>query len=165
MRNNAIGTAIAILLMLLAVALSVAPSIIVTPHSVSVPREGIGTNETPPLTSIELAEDVIKPETMAKSFVHSGLRLPKSEEAAEAPPPPATPSTEPTVADWLRPVGMIADEAGVVRLYLKNTRDGSLVGIRKDGTEEKGIRLVENTNIRYLIAIDGSLYMIPRRVK
>lgn len=82
----------------------------------------------------------------------------------EAAPAPKT-GAEPTVADWLRPLGKITDEAGIVRLYFKNARDGRLIRIRQDGTEENGTAFLGEKDDQYLVSIDGERYIAVRRRK
>jgi hypothetical protein len=156
---------------MVSVLLIVAAALIVFPFFISSRRSTVTLSSKIAITrdavaaSLDMPQTPISPEAMARSFAHPAQRIVKSiepENSSKTEPPP---TAAPSVAEWLRPIVMIADEAGIVRLYLKNMRDGRLIRVRQDGIEENGVIMSEAREDQYVISINEVRYIIPRRKK
>jgi hypothetical protein len=168
MRNNVLRILAAWTLAILGSALIVLPFFIEPRRSPTSVSHKNAVNPDTAIPAEASPRTSLGPETLARSFIHPGQRTaPSGEAAGDAQPGtgPAQKMEAETAADWLRPLGKITDEAGIVRLYFKSSRDGRLIRVRQDGTEENGISLSGEKDDQYLITINGVRYIVPRRRK
>lgn len=71
--------------------------------------------------------------------------------------PPMQTHSEIQTATWIKSLGTIKDETGVERHYFKDTRSGSILKFRSDGTLEKGYRLIKSiSGNREILTPEGS---------
>jgi hypothetical protein len=166
MQNNPLKLSTAATLSILGAVLVVLPFFIEPRKSPVRPSNKTAVNLDATTTRAVSPRTSMNPEFLARSFIHPGQRTMEGagDNDRENGPTPK-PDAEPTVADWFRPLGKITDEAGTVRLYFKNVRDGRLLRIRQDGVEENGIALLGEKDDQYLVSINGERYIVPRRRK
>jgi hypothetical protein len=165
MRNNPLTLPTVSALSLLGAVLVVLPFFIEPRKSPATHSKKTAVNLDAATAGAVSPQTPMNPEILSRAFIHPGQRT--SEGATgDGRETGATPKTdaEPAVADW-RALGKITDGEGIVRLYFKTAREGRLIRVRQDGTEENGIALLGEKDDQYLVSINGERFFVPRRRK
>ena len=101
---------------------------------------------------------ILEPDKVAYSFIEAYHKKPPhntENKTIQSQRPPIIAANE-----WLKPLGRIRDDKNTEWLYIKNEKTNSVIKMRTDGIEEKGLRMINFSTSQYVVSVDGIMYTI-----